>query len=187
MKRARLCARAQVYSVTAEPTCLEAAMLTARYVADRQRRDGSWPYAITDPRTWVDNHHTAYVLDAFDELERRTGDARFREAKKRGWRYYRDNFFLDDQIPTLYPRKRHPIDATACAQSLLTLCRFDDVATAARSARWMIGSMQCPDGHFVYQIRRRRRIATPYMRWSSAYAYVGLARLAYALCDGGEL
>jgi hypothetical protein len=38
----------------------------------------------------------------------------------------------------------------------------------------------CPDGHFAYQLRRHRRITTPYMRWSSAYIYAGLARRASA-------
>jgi hypothetical protein len=185
MKGARLCA--QVYSVTGDKASLEAARSTASYVADRQREDGSWPYADVDPRTWVDNHHTAYVLDAFDEFERRTSDPRFRKTMERGWGYYRENFFLDDHIPTLYPRRRFPIDATACAQALLTLCRFNDLATATRSAHWTIENMQCQDGHFAYQLRRRRRITTPYMRWSSAYMYAGLARLAYAMSRNGDV
>jgi hypothetical protein len=185
MKGARLCA--QVYSVTGDTTCLEAARLTARYVAAHQRPDGSWPYAVADPRSWADNHHSAYVIDAFDEFDRRTGDASFRETTRRGWLYYRRHFFLDDRIPTLYPQKAYPVDATAGAQSLLTLCRFDDVATALRSAEWLVENMQCSDGHFAYQIRRHRRISTPYMRWSSAYMYAALARLAYAVTQNAEL
>jgi hypothetical protein len=41
--------------------------------------------------------------------------------------------------------------------------------------------MQCPDGHFAYQVRRRRAVRIPYMRWSSAYVYAGLSRLQSAL------
>jgi hypothetical protein len=94
---------------------------------------------------------------------------------------------VDDRIPKYYPDKLYPIDATACAQSLLTLCRFGDVQTASRVADWTVQQMQCPDGHFAYQVRRRRVVRIPCMRWSSAYMYMymyaGLSSFAYALTD----
>jgi hypothetical protein len=178
MKGARLCA--QVYSVTGDHSYLEQAMQTAAYVARHQREDGSWPYAVGDTRQWADNFHTAYVLDAFDSYGHCTGDSRFRGVMERGWRYYRDNFFVDDRIPKYYPDKLYPIDATACAQSLLTLCRFGDLETALRVAEWAVQHMQCQDGHFAYQVRRRRVVRIPYMRWSSAYMYAGLSKAVYA-------
>jgi hypothetical protein len=181
MKGARLCA--QVYSVTGDGSYLEQAVQSAAYVARHQRQDGSWPYAVGDARQWADNFHTAYVLDAFDSYRHCTGDTRFQDVTERGWRYYRENFFVDDRIPKYYPNKLYPIDATSCAQSLLTLCRFGDVETASRVADWTVQQMQCPDGHFAYQVRRRRVVRIPYMRWSSAYMYAGLSRLAYALTD----
>jgi hypothetical protein len=181
MKGARLCA--QVYSVTRDNSYLEPATQTAAYVAAHQRDDGSWPYAISDRRSWADNFHTAYVLDSFDSFERCTEDKRFRPVKQKGWHYYRANFFVDDKIPKYYAEKLYPVDATACAQSLLTLCRFDDLDTAAAVADWVIANMQCADGHFAYQVRRRRAVRIPYMRWSSAYMYAGLSRLQYALSE----
>jgi len=184
MKGARLCA--QIYTVTGDEALLEPAAQTAEYVARHQREDGSWPYAVGDARQWADNFHTAYVLDAFDSYERCTADHSFQSAKERGWQYYREQFFLDDTIPRYYPGKAYPIDATACAQSLATLCRFGDVETASQVADWTIRNMQCADGHFAYQVRRRQVVTIPYMRWSSAYMYAGLSRLAYALADGTE-
>jgi len=178
MKGARLCA--QVFSVTGDDALREQAEQTAAYVARQQREDGSWPYAIDDARKWVDNFHTAYVLDAFDSYEQCTGDGRFRRIKERGWSFYRDNFFIDDRIPKYYPDKLYPIDATACAQSLLTLCRFGDVEAALRVAEWVVQHMQCHDGHFAYQVRRRRVVRIPYMRWSSAYMYAGLSKAVCA-------
>jgi hypothetical protein len=183
MKGARLCA--QVYSVTGDDACREAAQRTSQFVAAQHRGDGSWPYAVADARSWSDNFHTAYVLDAFDEYERHTGDKQFVDAKRSGWRYYRANFFADDSVPTHYPRTRYPIDATSCAQSMLTLCRFGDIETAQRVADWTIKNMQCSDGHFAYQLRRGYRIRTPYMRWASAYMFAGLSALAYALAKEG--
>src|SRR6266851_1431235 len=183
MKGARLCA--QVYSLTGNEECRAAAKATAGYVLAHQREDGSWPYAVGDARTWVDNFHTGYVLDALDSFERLTDDESVGGAKALGWRYYRTRFFLDDRIPKYYADQLYPIDATACAQSLLTLCGFGDVETARRVGEWAISNMQCEDGHFAYQVRRRIRITVPYMRWASAYMYAGLSRLALALHDEG--
>jgi hypothetical protein len=179
MKGARLCA--QVYAATGDDSGLESARQTTRYVVAHQRPDGAWPYAVGDTRTWVDNFHTGYVLDAIDAYGRLADDATFDSAKNRGWSYYRANFFVDDRIPKYYDNQLYPIDATACAQSLLTLCRFGDVDTAQRVADWAIAKMQCSDGHFAYQLRQRIKITTPYMRWASAYMYAGLSRLAQAL------
>lgn len=185
LKGARLCA--QVYAVTQDERALDAARRTVTYVERQQREDGSWPYAATDRRSWADNFHTAYVLDALDAYSELTGDTRVRPTVDKGWSFYRSAFFLEDRIPTYYPGRRFPIDATACAQSLLTLCRFKDVRTAYRAAKWTIGNMQCADGHFAYQQRRGRLVTIPYMRWSSAYMYVGLSRLAYAVTGESSL
>lgn len=184
MKGARLCA--QVYSVTREDACLRAATQTASYVAQQQRGDGSWPYSVGDTRPWADNFHSAYVLDAFDAYEGCTGDDRFRATKDRGWEHYRGSFFEDGRIPKYYVNQLYPIDATACAQSLLTLCRFGDVQTARAVADWTIRTMQLEDGHFAYQVRRRGTVRIPYMRWSSAYMYAGLSRVELALAEGAN-
>jgi hypothetical protein len=184
MKGARLCA--QAYAITGDKSVLAPASATAAYVAAHQRRNGSWPYAVGDPRTFVDNFHTAYVLDAFHEYERHTQDDRFRGVTDAGWLFYRRTFFVEDQIPRYYATRLHPIDATSCAQSLLTLCRFGDVETARRVAAWTIENMQYADGHFAYQQRRWLRVGIPYTRWASAYMYLGLARLALALPPGAS-
>ncbi len=66
----------------------------------------------------------------------------------------------------------------------MTLSRFGDLSAARRVAEWTIRTMQCPDGHFAYRLGRIGLIRIPYMRWSSAYTYAGLSRLAYALTGG---
>jgi hypothetical protein len=182
MKGARL--RAQIHSVTGESSYRQAAAKTPAYVARRQRPDGSWPYAVGDARQWADNFHTADVRDGFDSYRLRTGDTQFESAKENGWRYYRRSFSVENRVPKYYSDRAYPPDATPCAQSLLTLCRFGDVQTAARVADWAIGAIQCSDGHFAYQVRRRRLIRIPYMRWSPAYMYAGLSRLLLALAEG---
>jgi hypothetical protein len=179
MKGARLCA--QIYSVTRDDALLETAAQTAAYVARHQRTDGSWPYAVGDRRQWADNFHTGYVLDAYESYRRLTGDDTFADVMRRGWNYYRTAFFAHDTVPRYYADKEFPIDATVCAQSLLTLCRFGDVGTACNVAEWAIRNLQASDGSFHYQRHRRGVIRIPYMRWSSSYVYDGLSRLSLAL------
>jgi hypothetical protein len=179
MKGARLCA--QVYSANGDAALATAARDTARFVGAHQRADGAWPYAVDDPRQWVDNHHTGYVLDAFDEYARRTGSSEFDDVKDRGWQYYREHFFEGGVVPKYYDNRLYPIDATACAQALLTLCRFGDLTTAARTADWVMRHMQRRDGAFVYQRRRGYVLRTPFMRWSVAWLFCALSAVLFAL------
>jgi hypothetical protein len=181
MKGARLCA--QVYSVTGEHRYSDPAARAAGWVARQQREDGSWPYAAGDTREWADSFHTGYVLDAYKAFETCTRDETFRSVRENGWRYYRAAFFTDDGVPRYYPDRASPVDATVCAQALLTLCRFGDVECASGVAAWSIRNLQLADGGFAYQRRRRGLVRIPYMRWSSAYMYDGLSRLALALAD----
>jgi hypothetical protein len=175
-KGARLCA--QVATLAGRSDLLADARDSLRFVAAHQRPDGAWPYAVDDPRSWSDNFHTGYVLDCLQEYEHRTADTTFRAATDAGWTYYRDHFFDDGSIPRYYDRRRYPVDATAAAQSLLTLCRFGDLATARRVADWSIRRLQRPDGAFAFQIHRHYTNRIPYMRWSTSWLYCGLARVA---------
>jgi hypothetical protein len=178
MKGARICA--QVFSVTRERELAEAAGRAVRFVSHRQDSDGRWPYALGDKRSWADNFHTGYVLDCFDEYERCTGDRSQHPVLQRGWGYYRRQFVLDDEVPKYYDRRLFPIDANACAQTIMTLCRFGDLSTAMQVALWTISNMQAKDGAFTYRIQRRYSNRTKYMRWSTAPMLCALAALLHA-------
>lgn len=179
MKGARLLA--QVYSTTKEEELLKTAQKTVSFVARHQRADGSWPYAIGDTRTWADNFHTGYVLDCFDEYEKMTGDDSFKSVKEKGWQYYREHFFEKGVRPKYYDNSLYPIDATACAQSLITLSQFGDIQKAQNVAEWIIDNMQKPDGGFAYQIKKSFKNNISYMRWSVAWMFLGMSRLLYEM------
>ena len=168
---------AQVASATGNPDVLDDASHSLRFVVAHQRQDGSWPYAIDDPRGWADNFHTAYILDALAEYQRRSGDGEFADALERGWRYYRNHFFEDGWLPRYYDTSLYPIDATAVAQSLITLCRFGDVETAVQAGAWAVDNLQRRDGGFAYRLHRHHRNTTHYMRWSTAWMVVALASI----------
>ncbi len=178
MKGARLCA--QVGSVNGEKELLDLAKRTVEFVMQHQDEHGAWRYAIGDTRAFVDNFHTGYVLDCLDEYQTLSGDKGFQEGLQKGWRYYRENFFVNDQEPKYYDKSVYPIDATACAQSLLTLSRFGDHKTAERVAGWVIKEMQLPNGAFKYQRYAHYENRIPYMRWSTAWLFLGLSRVVWS-------
>jgi hypothetical protein len=181
MKGARLCA--QVFSLTGDRELSDAARATVKFVAAHQRSDGAWPYSLGDTRSWVDNFHTGYVLECLDAFERYTNDSSFSSAKTRGWDYYRASFLTEDYVPKYFDGRVTPIDATACAQTISTLCTFGDVLGAARVALWALARMRRPDGGFIYQRHSHFTNRIPYMRWSIAPMFCALARLLLTIED----
>jgi hypothetical protein len=179
VKGARLCA--EVHALTGRPELAETAARTLSFVASLQREDGSWPYAIGDPRSWSDNFHTAYVLEGFRAYRGRTGDERFAAVEQAGWRHYRRDFFTDEGLPKYFKDRLLPVDSTACAQSIATLASFGDLEGARQAAAWAVAMLGRPDGAFAYQVRRGYRVRTRFARWSCAWMLCALCDLGYAL------
>lgn len=184
MKGARLVT--QAVSLGGDPTWLEDAFATIKYVVSRQSESGSWPYSIGDPRSWADHFHTCYNLDCLHEYQELSGDETFREALNRGLEYYGSNFFTAEGIPKYYDQSAYPIDATCCGQALLTLLRFGRHDQAVRTAQWVLRNMSLTNGGFKYQIHRRFENRLVYMRWSVAWIFAGLARLEQASAVQGN-
>ncbi len=176
MKGARLLA--QAFALTGDRTLADMARCTVRFVMRHQREDGAWVYQLKHTGTaWVDHFHTGYVLDCLDEYARLTGDQEVRPGIERGLKFYLKNFFEEGGIPKYYDVRRDPVDATAAAQALLTLTRFHDMGRARAVALWMIDHMQDRRGYFYYQRMRDHTNRIPYMRWSNAWMFAGLASL----------
>ena len=176
MKGARLLA--QVYSVNGDKRLIEEARKTVEFVVKKQQPSGAWAYATKkgDARTWADNFHTGYVLDCLDDYQKYSGDRSFEEALQKGLAYYEANFFENGEMPKYYDQSLYPIDATAVAQSILTLTRFGKMELATRVVNWTLKHMQDESGYFYYQRTRRGVNKIPYMRWSSAWMFVALTK-----------
>jgi hypothetical protein len=168
----------QAHDLGGAPELLDAAARSVRFVVAHQAPSGAWPYGLRDPR--ADNFHTGYVLECLSVYRRESGDRSADAAIERGWAYYRDRFFTDDMTPKYYDTRVEPLDATACAQSIITLCEFGDIDGAARVAELSRRLLALPDGSFAYQRRSGRLVRTPFLRWSTAWMYCALSRLAQA-------
>lgn len=160
-----------------------------RYTAKYQRSDGSWYYGEASNLRWVDNFHTAYVLDCFKHYSDRTGDGRFDHQMMQGYQYWKATFFLPDGTPRYYSHKTMPLDIQCCSQAIDTLIFFQDrdpesVPQALKVAQWTIENMQDRQGYFYY-----RRYSpwfvnkTPTLHWGQSTMFCALAGLDAALYE----
>ncbi len=166
---------AQAHALGGPDELLQAAARSVRFALAHQLPSGAWPYSLADPR--ADNFHSGYVLECLSAYQRHHGDRSVDDALDRGWAYYRSRFFTEDLKPKYYDNRVEPLDATACAQAIITLCEFGDIEAASRVAQHALWLLRLPDGSFAYQRRGERTVRTPFLRWSTAWMYSALSRL----------
>jgi polysaccharide biosynthesis protein VpsJ len=180
-----LLARTCAYSDS--PDYREVAQRAFVYTAQHQRPDGSWWYGEKENLHWVDNFHTAYVLDSFKRYAESTGDRSFDRHTERGYYYWKDTFFLPDGTPKYYDYKLLPIDIQCCSQAIDTLVFYcdrdqDGLNLACKVARWTIKNMQDPDGHFYYRRYSSWLVnKTPTLHWGQATMLSAMASLVSKL------
>ena len=174
---------ARTYSHTRNESYRSLAEKAMRYTASHQRADGSWYYGEAANLRWVDNFHTAYVLDCFKYYATATGDEQFEEKLNKGYDFWKRTFFLHDGTPRYYDHKTLPLDIQCCSQAIDTLVFFQDrdpenLALASRVAKWTIDNMQDRTGYFYYR-RYSPWIVnkTPTLHWGQATMFCALAGL----------
>jgi hypothetical protein len=162
---------ARTYSHTHSEEFLALAQKAMQYTAQYQQPDGSWWYGEKANLHWVDNFHTAYVLDCFKQYAESSRDHSFDANMMRGYEYWKRTFFLPAGTPKYYNHKTLPLDIQCCSQAIDTLVFFSDrdsesLALAIKVAQWTIENMQDRSGYFYY-----RRYAswltnrTPTLHW----------------------
>jgi hypothetical protein len=145
---------------------------------DAQRPDGSWPYSEGPRGQWVDNFHTAYVLESLASL--RELDPRVPEALERGLAYWTRELFLPDGRPKYTPAELYPIDAHCYASAIDTCVATGRLDQARRLASLLAETMLDRSGHVWFQRGRFWTNRTPFVRWTTAPAFRALAGLLLA-------
>jgi hypothetical protein len=177
---------ARVYSYTGNEAHLTLARRAMQYTAQYQRPDGSWWYGEKENLHWVDNFHTAYVLDCFKFYSKYTNDPQFEAAMMSGYEYWKKTFFLADGTPRYYDHKTLPLDIQCSSQAIDTLVFFSDrdpgsLALAMRIAQWTIKNMQDSSGYFYYRRYSPWLVnRTPTLHWGQATMFCALAGLYYS-------
>ncbi len=174
---------ARTYSHTRNESYRALAEKAMRYTARYQRPDASWYYGEAENLRWVDNFHTAYVLDCFKYYEESTEDLQFHANLTRGYEFWKNTFFLADGTPKYYDHKTLPIDIQCCSQAIDTLVFFSDwdpesLPLALKIAKWTIEHMQDRTGYFYYRRYSSRLVnKTPTLHWGQATMLSALAGL----------
>jgi hypothetical protein len=178
---------ARTYSFTRNEEYSVLARKAIQYTAQYQRPNASWYYGEKSNLHWVDNFHTAYVLDCFKYYAAGTGDTSFDSQMMAGYEYWKKVFFLPDGTPRYYDHKTLPLDIQCSSQAIDTLVFFRDrdpesLDLALQVARWTIEHMQDRSGYFYY--RRYSSLLvnkTPTLHWGQATMMCALAGLYRAL------
>ena len=148
-----------------------------------QATDGSWPYGEGERLEFVDNFHTAYVLECLCQLEEL--DVRIAEAVSRGAAAWLEQFFQPSGATTLWPRRRFPEDGHATGSALSALAALVERGHASRdqlerATTYALAAMT-DRGHAVV---RRHRLGTTklrYIRWCDGHLALGLANASRVL------
>jgi len=156
-----------------------------RFVLSRQRADGAWEYGEDANLSWIDNFHSAYVLQALHEYAGFANDSGPDEAIRRGLEFYLDHFFLDDGTPRYYADNTYPIDIQCAAGSIVALCALSGLDSrclplAEKVATWTMANMRSPSGCFYYRRGRWLTNKTPMIYWAEANMLYALATLLTA-------
>ncbi len=174
MKAARLLA--QAYNLNGDIILKNEAQKTIEFVLKYQKEDGSWTYSEGDKRNWVDNFHTAYVLDSlivcndiFENI--------YELQLKKGLKYYISTFFNEQGEAKYYSNNKYPIDSTAVAQSIITLLNTGYIELANKVVHYGIKNLWSKKNHFFYRKHKFFTDKTSYQRWSNAWMLVALSFL----------
>lgn len=183
---------ARTYAHTRNQDFRDLAMRAMLYTARFQHANGSWDYGVESNLRWVDNFHTAYVLDCFKHYSESTGDTQFDPVMMRGYEYWKSVFFCEDGAPRYYNNKMRPLDIQCSSQAIDTLVYFNNLdpanlSLAVRVAQWTIRQMQDRTGYFYYR-RYPAGIVnrTPTLHWGQATMFSALAALLGPLAREGS-
>jgi len=169
--------------LTGDRGAVDIALRAARYSAEAQRPDGSWPYGTGTTQQWVDSFHTGFNLCALRSIAAALDTSEFDAVLHEGYRFYREHFFTPRGEARYFHDRTYPIDIHSVAQSLITLGAFRRLepgadGLAASVLAWAMAHMWDQHGFFYYRVLRGMTIRTPYMRWSQAWMLFALGSLA---------
>jgi hypothetical protein len=165
-----------------EQTYLDVAKEAMVYSCSRQRFDGSWYYGEDDNYHWIDNFHSGYNLDSLKCYIESSGDTSFEENLRKGFEYYKRNFFEASGRPKYYHNRAYPIDSQCASQAIETLVNFSEydkssLGLAIKVANWTIDNMQNKIGYFYYREYPLIKAKTPMLHWAQATTYRALTLL----------
>ncbi|MCV6590364.1 MAG: aspartate-semialdehyde dehydrogenase [Marinobacterium sp.] len=169
----------QVANLSSDTEMFEQAHAVMMRSVDAQREDGAWVYGDRHHHQFVDGFHTGYNLEALNMVRAVTGSTEFDQVIDRGYKYYKENFFLEDGTACYYNNSVYPIDFHSVSQAILTLITLGgrhDLALCEKVISKAIEQLYLPEhGRFAYQKHHFFTNKVDYLRWTQAWAYYSLS------------
>lgn len=173
---------ARTAKFTGNDVFLKVANEAIKYTCTRQLRDGSWYYGEDPKYHWIDNFHTGYNLDALKCYIENTNDKTYEENLKKGFDFFKNNFFESTGRPKYYHNRTYPIDSQCASQAIETLSNFSDydessLKLGVKVAKWTIENMQDRSAYFYFMQYPFFKLKVPMIHWAQATTYRALALL----------
>jgi len=161
---------------------LKVAKEAITYTCTRQLSDGSWYYGEEPKYHWIDNFHTGYNLDALKCYIESTDDKTYEKNLKKGFDFFKNNFFESTGRPKYYHNRTYPIDSQCASQAIESLANFSgydesSLELGLRVAKWTIENMQDRTGYFYFRQYPFVTLKVPMIHWAQATTYRALALL----------
>ena len=150
-------------------------------------RDGSWYYGIGKKYRWIDNFHTAYVLDCLVEGHDIGGEdmvpGRVIDLTLKFWS---KKFFLEDGTPKYYHNKKYPIDSQCAAQAIESFAKYSEIDKsllddAYKVYKWTIKHLRKKNGGFIFQKHRAYTNKLESIHWGHSTMLSAMGTLLYYL------
>ena len=166
---------------------LEASGRNLNFVLESQAEDGSWLYAMNEPKSYIDNFHTCFNLKNLFKIYRLAPDERVEAAIRGGFAYYREHLIDADGNPKPFAIKPRlqlaKLEMYDFAEGITLGAMIGEmIPEAGEVARNLAGKLiqehQLPDGHFVTRVFRGGfRHCFPFLRWPQAQLFYALTNL----------
>jgi rhamnogalacturonyl hydrolase YesR len=180
-----------LFKHTKDDRLLSLAKKSINYAIKYQLPTGGWYYGEHKKYHWEDTFHTGYNLDSIHGYKEATGDKAYDKYLIKGFKYFKERFFLNDGTPKYYDYKTYPIDIQCASQGILTLVKLkeydpDALDLARRVAIWTLNNMQDRKGYFYFRKYPFITNKTPMFHWGQGTMLGALAYLLRALESGSH-
>jgi hypothetical protein len=147
--------------------------------------DGSWFYGVGDRWGWIDNHHTAYMIDCLLAGQRLGGDGLVPQSVlDRTIAFWQEHFFEPDGAPRYYFDRLYPLDSQCTAQAIETSARLSELdpewlERCLSVFRWASANFRRRDGFYLYRKGRFFANRLVSIHWGQATMLSALGSLLY--------
>ena len=147
--------------------------------------DGSWFYGVGKKYAWIDNFHTAYVIDSMIEAQALVPEGLVpQDAIDKTIAFWTKRFFEADGRPRYYADRLYPLDSQCVAQAIETFARLSTLDPRSLNRAydvfgWANTNFRRSDGFYLYRKGRFFTNRLVSIHWGQATMFAALGALLY--------